>query len=244
MPSDWTVGNEPRLTEPPAPVDALRTAGDFRSLRVTSRPDGASVWIDGDRVGGVTPLDLELDLGAQHQIRLELPGHTTASWAFSGADLSDAQRDSGVLHFPLTADAPPGRLRITAPGYAVSVRIDGRSYEPAGSHEIELPAGEYTLEIEAPGTHFADTRQLRLASDATIDIPLPVLMEIQIAAAPGNCRVTIDGRFVDTTPFSMQISAGDHRFEFFWPSLGKTMYEVISITRPGQRVFASVEQRP
>jgi hypothetical protein len=45
-------------------------------LEVDSRPRGASVALNGDHVGK-TPLELELDRGAEATVRFSLPGYRT-----------------------------------------------------------------------------------------------------------------------------------------------------------------------
>lgn len=238
----WDV-DEP-LPAAEASVTAVAPPGsdaESQLLRITSRPEGATVILDEERLGGGTPVEVRLDGGRRHQLRVELPGYRTASWAFTLDDLNDAQRRSGELHFPLVADAPPGRLRASAPGYEVSLVVNGRRYNASSSIDLELPAGEYTVQIEAPEVFLSTTRTLRIASNASIDLPLPAAIEVQIAATPGNCRVSIDGRFVDVTPFRARLVAGEHDIEFFWPTLGRTVRRSERVTRADQRIFASAE---
>jgi hypothetical protein len=59
------------------PVSASTGPGP---LRVESRPEGASVYLDG-RLVGVTPLSLPAVAAGEHTIRLQLDGYQ--SWASS-----------------------------------------------------------------------------------------------------------------------------------------------------------------
>jgi hypothetical protein len=68
----------PRAAEPQPPAPAARSFTG--SLYVDSRPRGASVYLDGKRIG-TTPMRLpEVPIGS-HVVRLELPDHRT--WAVS-----------------------------------------------------------------------------------------------------------------------------------------------------------------
>ena len=61
---------------PPATVSLTLTA-ESASLPVTSDPPGATVSLDGQRVKGVTPLELALDPGQPHVLAIALEGHAT-----------------------------------------------------------------------------------------------------------------------------------------------------------------------
>ena len=75
---------------------------------ITTVPAGARVVLDGDPVPGVTPVEIELVPGDQHNLRVQLGGHKPARLAFTLADLSESQREEKSLHFPLTLTSPPG----------------------------------------------------------------------------------------------------------------------------------------
>ena len=123
---------------------------------ITSAPPGARVVLDGDPVPGVTPVEVELLAGDEHNLRVELGGYQPASRRFTLADLTETQREDGVLPFPLTPRPPPGQIVINAP-YAVEVTVRGRSggSRRSGSsrtHTVELQPSTYTVELAAPNT--------------------------------------------------------------------------------------------
>ena len=93
---------------------------------ITSAPPGARVVLDGDLVAGVTPVEVELVPGDEYNLRVELGGYRPASLRFTLADLTETQREDGVLPFPLTLRPPPGRIVINAP-YAVEVTVPSPS---------------------------------------------------------------------------------------------------------------------
>ena len=102
VPAEWTP-------------EGVRTPERFV---ITSAPPGARVVLDGDPVPGVTPVEVELLPEDEYNLRVELGGYQPASLRFTLADLTETQREDGVLPFPLTPKPPPGRIVISAP-YAV-----------------------------------------------------------------------------------------------------------------------------
>ena len=79
--------------------EGVRTPERFA---ITSAPPGARVVLDGDPVPGVTPVEVELLPGDEYNLRVELGGYRPASLRFTLADLTETQREGGVLPFPLT----------------------------------------------------------------------------------------------------------------------------------------------
>ena len=143
VPAEWTP-------------EGVRTPEQFV---ITSAPPGARVVLDGDPVPGVTPVEVELVPGDDYNLRVELGGYQPASLRFTLADLTETQREDGVLPFPLTLRPPPGRIVINAP-YAVEVTVRGRSGGPRRSgssrtHNIELQQGTYDVELAAPDVFLA-----------------------------------------------------------------------------------------
>ncbi len=250
MPEEWPTDLAPPEAGPESPGMAGKRAApplgtvvssDLAIFTVTSRPAGASVSLDGQTLDGVTPLQLDLDLGRRHGLRLDLQGYKTASWEFARSDLSSDQIQSETLHFPMIPDTPPGMLRVIAPNYAVVLKIGGTTYEPSALHEIQLPSGTHEIEIVAADVYLHQSLTLEVSPDGLREIRLPVSFPVQIAATPGNCRVSIDGRFVDVTPFQARIVAGEHELEFFWPGVGQTIRRTERIVRASQRIFAALE---
>jgi TonB family protein len=98
----------------PTPTDVV--AGD-RTFRITTRPSGARVWIDGTELGGATPVDVPLEMNVRYRIQIEQVGRQRVDWAFTPAELADSTLASGQLFFPLRPqeieslpDVPPALL--------------------------------------------------------------------------------------------------------------------------------------
>ena len=223
-----------------APAAAPVVAQPFT---VTSQPPGAAVTVDGTEVG-VTPYELELLPDTPHTLQLELDGYSPAGWAFALDDLSAAQRSSATLHFPMQPDVEPGVISVDA-NYAISATarsVDSgqtRSFDAAVGMQISLPPGSWVVTLSAPEVFLSQQATVTVASGETRRLSAPTVANVQIAAAPGNCRVSIDGRFVDVTPLQLRMAGGDHEFLFEWPASGASLTVNERIVRDGQRIFAT-----
>jgi hypothetical protein len=220
-----TVPEEPATPSPPEPVP----------IAITSAPAGATVVLDGTPLETPTPARVELLSETEYRLQVRLEGYEGAGWTFTLADLSDAQRRSGELHFPLRSSIPPGALEIVAT-YPVRVQVGGRSHD---SSRIELPPGDYTIQISAPTVFYSEIREVSIASGQTQEVALPASTRINIAANPSRCRVKINGQDAGYVPAEVDLTLGQHVFEFDWESLGESLTLTRNITRQTERVFAA-----
>ena len=62
-----------------------------------------------------------------------------------------------------------------------------------------------------------------------------------VAAQPGNCKVYINDRLIDETPFDQQLVPGRYQFRFEWPTQSRTLTE--TITASTTEVFGTPETR-
>jgi len=94
---------EPFETEVDDAAAVSEAASEAVAFRITTRPTGALVRLDGVEVGTSDSVSVAVSPGQRHVLRFELAGYEQFSWAFSLDDLSADHLDSGSLHFPLTA---------------------------------------------------------------------------------------------------------------------------------------------
>jgi len=88
--------------------DVLAALGDRpRVFAVASRPAGATVYLNGQRLPESSPVNVSLRAGERYTIRLERDGFEASGWRFTLADLSDHHFRSGQLYFPLAPSTPP-----------------------------------------------------------------------------------------------------------------------------------------
>ena len=234
----------PEETIPPDSVEAAPAR-----YQIATGPPGAQVVLNGERLESVTPVFAALSPDTSYSIRTELDGYEAASWAFTLDDLNDTQRTSQTLYFPLTASYVPGYLVLNAPySVTIDVRASGTDtaqthrYGPSARLEIPVRPGPYDLTLSAPSVYFERFLNVDVAASTKRELRVPDVLSVQVAAVPSNCRVRIDGRDVETTPFRANITRGFHEFEFEWPALGQSVTRTEMISEPQQRVFATAGQ--
>ncbi len=225
MPVDWRP-----LEEVPA-----------ETFAVTSEPQGAEVYLNDDRMDGTTPLEIDLTIGEHYTMRVEYPEYHTESTAFTFPDSLDTGiRNSHRFFFPLRPRIPPGRLTLEA-DYPVRVQVDGRSFDQRRSHDIALKPGTYTVILSSQEVFLDETRQVTIQSSRALPLNLPPRVDVRVAAQPGNCRVFVNGRFVDETPFNLGVVPGSYEIRFEWPAINKSRSQLERVTRDTTQIFATPE---
>ncbi|MEM7610460.1 MAG: PEGA domain-containing protein [Pseudomonadota bacterium] len=112
------------------------------SLRVTSRPAGASVTLNG-RFSGRTPLTLALEPARRHDVRLSSPGYASVTREVTLA--SAQQRDLSI-----NLAARLGQLTIRTVPADAEILINGR-VAGSGTLEIELPSEPQRIAVRKEG---------------------------------------------------------------------------------------------
>jgi len=211
------------------------------TFQITSRPEGATVTVDGTAVDDVTPVEVDFLPGSSYQLGIALDGYEATGFEFNLEDLDAAQRDSATLHFPLQPDTPPGTLQLRST-YPVTARVGGRSYDIQAGGELQLQPGSYEVEFEAPDVFFADTRRVTVASDEVATVILPPAVAVTIGATPSYCRVRIDGRDVGFVPVTLDIAVGAHELRFDWDRLGESQTLQRTVRSDTERIFVSANE--
>jgi len=180
-----------------------------RSIRVETVPAADSLDIRG---GWLTPR-----IGGSYLLR---PGSYTVAAELRGyrSLVAPLEIDAGspsVVTFTLE---PLGGLLtiISAPVDGAEITIDGTSFGTTPAADIELGAGEHTVEITAP---------LYLPYRGTVvfepgDPPRELAVElvanwapITVATNPTGATVSVDGIVLGSTPLHGQVEAGDRVLE-------------------------------
>jgi hypothetical protein len=184
---------------------------------VRTQPPGAAVTLDGERVAGVTPLDVALDPKVEHRIGVLLEGHASREVRV------EAGASAGALDVVLEKLAPAGTVTV-ASSYPLDVLWRGRL----------LARGEVSPRVSVPGGRQVLTLvsgSLFLRADVTVQVPpggeaslaAPATGELNVRAVPDNCEVFVDGTFVDYPPIlERPMAAGRHTVAFRWPDGAKS----------------------
>jgi hypothetical protein len=218
---------------PPAEI-VLSLQPDLEELEVRSTPEGAAVTVDGSAVEGRTPLKFRLDRGAVKEIRLALQGYEEKRVA-----VDDLPPAGTPLEITLERIRGPGTLVIRSP-FPVSASL-GRTALPlrrsgAGAYRVSLTSGRRTVTIRNRQYYHYEKRTFDVPEGGSVEHRIASPGKADITAIPGNCKIHIDGAYVDFVPIiGLPLAAGSHRARFTWPADGATREKRFRV-RPGETV--------
>lgn len=149
------------------------------TLTIFSTTDGATVEIDGKKVGTV-PLDEPLPIAAgQHTVRMTLRGWTEYVDTFMVQAGEETE-----LEIDLIPAAGVVRIETARPG--ATVTIDGRAVGVT-PFDQDVPLGKVVISVSRPG-FVEQLREVQILAGKTYDLKI-ILVPSPTAAPPGG-RVT------------------------------------------------------
>jgi serine/threonine protein kinase len=218
-------------TPRPTPVAAVSSvpsatpaAAAGVSVSVVSDPRGAAVSVDGRTVGGTTPLTFTVDPGRDHRIVVWRDGYTSQELRTA------AGRVPPELRVILVSLSPPGKL-VVAAAYPVDVVWRGRVMaREQTAAEVSLPSGPQVVTLLAPAYFLRLDVPVQVRASESVSLVAPALGKLNIRAQPDNCRVLIDGSFVDYPPIlEKPVAVGRHAVAFEWPD-GVRREQAVDVT--------------
>jgi hypothetical protein len=181
-------------------------------VAVRTEPPGAAVTLDGERVAGVTPLDVAFDPEVEHRIAVSLEGHAPRE-----VRVEKGAR-AGRQDIVLEKLAAAGFVAVVS-AYPLDVFSRGRLLARGEvSPRVSVPGGRQVLTLVSGA--------LFLRADVTVQVPpggetslaAPATGKLNVRAVPDNCEVFVDGTFVDYPPIlERKVAAGRHTVAFRWP---------------------------
>ena len=207
---------------------ALEASGPV--VRVVTRPAGAAVSLDGDRLAGATPLDVALVGDGPHRVAVSLDGYAPREATIAAGERREA------IDLDLEKLAPAGEVVVRSP-YPVEVSWRGRSLAKAeSSPRVSVPGGRQTLVLSAPAVFLRAEVSVVVPPGGEASVASPALGKLNVRATPDNCQVFVDGAFVDYPPIlDRPAAAGRHVVGFRWPD-GSRHEEAVEV-RPGSPSF-------
>jgi len=201
---------------------------------IASEPPGARIHLNGKDTGKTTPVEIELDGCDDQAVELRRDGHKTWSQTFpSGGDFSVMSEALKSVVLQATARGTlvlPKPMGYTVDVYAGSTHL-GRAGEP-----IVLTEGRHTLTLKNPRLFVLETVRVNVVGGQrqTPSVHYPRLGALTVQAQPSNCKVFVDGEYVDVTPVLRRpIAAGGHRVKVVFVPDGAAREMDVSVS-PGQ----------
>ncbi|MCP4809560.1 MAG: PEGA domain-containing protein [Proteobacteria bacterium] len=152
--------------------EMLSSEGRFS---ITSRPEGATIYLDGEMVG-VTPLELEDIPPGEHRVGIVHPDHallvrTVETWNGEKGEVSAKLKDEGA------------KLIVKTGSASATVTLDGVPIGTGKKVKTRAQRGGYELHVEAIGAASADEK---------ISVPISgaVQYDADLAAVGGTSSLT------------------------------------------------------
>ena len=201
------------------------------AVPVRTRPPGASVLVDGERVAGETPLDIRLDPQAEHTVELTLEGYEPRQLRLAAGEQPTA------LDVALERLPPPGAVAVVSE-YPLDVFWRGRPLaRGAVSPRVQVPVGRQVLTLVSSKHFLHEDVTVQVLAGGEVSLEAPGVGRLSVRANPDNCEVFFDGTFVDYPPIlDRPVAAGRHTVAFRWPD-GARSEQVVEVKR-GAPAFA------
>ncbi len=189
--------------ELPAP-----TSSNAPRVVVTSKPDGATVLVDGVEVGQ-TPWAGAVKAG-KRKLTVQMAGFVSEE-----REVNAAQNREMEVSFALGHVAGPARVVIETDPSGASLEVDGedKGKSPAtlslapGEHEIIATSAGFKGVSQKISVDNGQQASLRLALAPAAKKPESILA---IATDPKGARLYVDGRLIGETPRKVKTTPGQH----------------------------------
>ena len=208
--------------------------GQNKIIQVTSTPAGAALELDGKPVGP-TPATITLADANPHKIVLKLEGHEEVTQTVDNST-------PGTLSIEMpTAAAPPGFVKFTGK-HRVTILSGNRALS---GNPPELEPGTHKLTIRSSkNAYIRFTKTVEIKSGETVMVNGPDMGTITIKAIPSNCKILINGEFIDVAPImNLPIQSGNHTVTFNWDTLNKKSSKTVAIDGGRSQTVTGVPEK-
>jgi len=199
-------------------------------VAIGSQPAGARLVLDGRDTGKRTPVEIEIDTCERRTVELRLEGHRPWKREFD-PDEGSAALAAALASVALDA-VPRGTVLVARPkGYGVDIYAGERRIGRAGE-PFALPEGKHALTLRNDEVFLRERATVNVTGGRTVTpaIALAELGRLTVLAQPSNCKVFIDGVYVDVTPvLARPIAAGGHRIKVVFVPTGASREVGVSI---------------
>jgi predicted Ser/Thr protein kinase len=217
----------------PAPTEVSVTLeSDVPVAPVRTKPAGATVTLDGERVAGVTPLEIAIDPESEHVLSVALDGYVTREIRVAAGETPE------VIEAELKPLPPPGQVSIVS-SYPIDVLWRGRVLaRGAVSPQVDLQSGQQVLTLVASSIFLRRDVTVSVPAGGQAAIEAPGVGRLSIRAFPDNCEVFVSGTSAGYPPIlNREVAAGSHTVSFRWPD-GATDEQTVEV-QAGRTEYAT-----
>jgi serine/threonine protein kinase len=184
----------------------------LEEVMVASEPPGARIRLNDRDTGKMTPAVLAIDGCESRSLTLQREGYRPWTASYDSDDDFDAMVES--LKKVKLDPVPSGTIMIKKPSdYDVEIYAGERRIGKAGE-TLALQEGKHALTFRNDKLFVKESMQVTVQGGvaATPLITFPAVGSLTVQAQPSNCKVFVDGVYVDVTPvLSLPIASGGHR---------------------------------
>ncbi|MCL5036548.1 MAG: PEGA domain-containing protein [Chloroflexi bacterium] len=197
----------PKYTPTPEPTAEPQKS----TLSITTQPEGATVYIDGEKVGK-SPIDGKEVAPGNRNIRLVLSGYSESNVSVYVSPGEDASFEKKLI----SAKAP-GTLVLKSVPPKARVYINEKDIsEITPIKPRKMPEGKYKIKLTLKGYHPME-KTITIKSGKSSDETL-VLKSIKtetgtllVDSRPSGAKIILDGKEVAVTPKTLEkVPAGEH----------------------------------
>jgi serine/threonine protein kinase len=203
---------------------------DVPTVSVRTEPAGATVTLDGERVAGVTPLEIALDPESAHVLGFALDGYVSKEIRVAAGETPE------LIEGDLKRLPPPGQVSVVS-SYPIDVLWRGQALaRGTASPQVKLTSGPQVLTLVASSIFLRRDVTVSVPAGGQTAIEAPGTGRLSIQAFPDNCEVFVSGTSAGYPPIlNRDVAAGSHTVSFRWPD-GATSEEVVEV-RPGRQAY-------
>jgi hypothetical protein len=210
-------------------------------VMIASEPPGARIRLNGHDTGKLTPAVLALDGCEERTLELLRDGFRPWSATYGSEDDFDAMLEA--LRKVKLEPVPVGEVHIKKPQeYDLEIYAGEKRIGRAGE-TLALPEGKYTLTFRNDKLFVKEAAQVVVSGGKVLSplITFPALGTLTVQAQPSNCKVFVDGVYVDVTPvLELPIASGGHRVKVVFVPNGAEQ-EVAVAVAGGKNALVTVK---
>ena len=200
-------------------------------VMIASEPPGARIRLNGHDTGKVTPAVLALDGCEERSLDLAREGYRPWSATYKPEDDFDGMVKA-LKTIKLDA-IPAGTLRVRKPlDYDLDIFAGDKRIGKTGE-ALTLPEGKYSLTFKNDKVFVKETAQVTVEGgrESQPVITFPALGTLTVQAQPSNCKVFVDGVYVDVTPvLELPMASGGHHVKVVFVPNGAEQEVAVAVT--------------
>ncbi len=179
----------------------------FGYLTINSNPSGATVFIDGTKIGK-TPIEKHKILTGTHRVLVKMNGYHEES--FNVLIQSNKELSFNVELIPL-----PGTLTINSNPSGAKVYVDG-DYRGTTPLTLNLTPGTHSIKLTKQDYEdYTTSVTLNPGESKTISATLtPAFGYLSVDSSPSGAKVYVDGDYAGETPLKdYKLPTGEHEIK-------------------------------